>query len=485
MKKWIVTLLCVTLALALCVGCTDASESSSSSVAVDVVDIEEDDMFTDRDLSGDYDASEATNITLTTSSVTIDTEGTYIISGSLSNGQIIVDAEDAKVQLVLNGVDITCETSAPIYIKNADKVFITLASGTSNTVAVTDSFVDIDENSIDGAIYSKCDLTFNGTGSLSVTSLLGHGIVAKDDLVFASGTFSIFSASHGINANDSIRIYSGTFTIDSGKDGMQADNEDNEDKGFIYILDGTFTIDSDRDSVQASSTLLIKGGTFTLTSGGGFDEVLNDLTVGEGSGSSTMATDLLPYSMKCFKANDIQFDGGTYYLSSYEDAIHANNTYCVINDGTFEIYSGDDAIHSDDSLIINGGDITIVEGYEGIEGHNSLTINGGNISVNIYDDALNVGSSSGTLTITGGYIYLACQGDGIDTNGDFVMTGGTVILDVDAIYTAGDGEFDISGSITYTGGEIYDEKGNTLTPSTSSTSSSGGSSSFFPTITRR
>ncbi len=477
MKKFIIMCIICSLIALVFVGCGE-TEDSSTSESVAQVTIDTSDMFTDRDSETDYDEEEATNIVLSSSDVTITEEGVYVLSGTLSSGQVIVDAtEDAKIQLVLNGVDITCSGSAAIYVKEADKVFLTINSGTTNTLAVGSEYDSEDENGVDGVIFSKCDLTINGEGTLNIYANYGHGIVAKDDLALMGGIYSITSENHGIRANDSIRIANGIYNITSGKDGIKVSNSDDTSKGYMYILDGTFYINAEQDGITASSTMQLEGGTFTISSGGGYSGVLNTITVGEGSGSTVQATDKLTTSMKAFKANDILVNGGTYNLSCYEDAMHANNESFVINDGTFTIYTGDDAIHSDSYLEINGGTIDIVEGYEGLEGKN-ITINGGIINVNVLDDAINVSSSSGVMTITGGTITLASSGDGVDSNGSFVMTGGTLILDIDAIYTGGDGEFDITGSITYTGGEIYDENGNELDPNSSSTSSSSGGISF-------
>lgn len=426
-------------------------------------------MFTERDLTSDYDSDEATAITLSGDSVTITEEGVYVISGSISDGQIIVDADDsAKIQLVLDGVSINCDSSAAIYVKNADKVFITLEDGTENTLSVSGDYVAIDDNNIDGAIFAKCDLTFNGTGALTINAEYGNGIVGKDDVAFTSGEYSITAANHGISANDSVRIVDSTFDIVSGKDGIQGENDEDGDLGFIYIESGVFNIDATADGIATSSYMLIEDGEFNISSGGGFVEVLNSITVGEGSGSTTFVTDTLEYSMKALKSAYMTINGGTFNLSSYEDTIHANGDF-TINGGTFTLYSGDDAVHADYLLTINDGTIDIQEAYEGIEG-DDITINGGDISVNVLDDGINVGSSSGLLSINGGDIYVFCNGDALDSNGSFEMTGGYVVLEVEAYYTGGDSEVDVSGDISFTGGTIVDEDGNEIDPTSSSTS---------------
>ena len=222
-------------------GATDHGGESSDAEPVDADISQTDvDMFTDRDSKSEYDAGKAVTIQLSGTTATASSDGvqingstvilkeeaTYVISGSL-NGMLIVDAPDtAKLQIVLNSVDITSETSAALYILEADKVFVTLADGTANTLANGGSFVAIDDNNIDGALFSKQDLTLNGSGSLTVTSPAGHGIVCKDDLVITGGTYVVNSASHGLDANDSVRIADANITIDAGKDAIHCENSE-------------------------------------------------------------------------------------------------------------------------------------------------------------------------------------------------------------------------------------------------------------------
>ena len=275
-------------------GCTTGAASTSSTSATSAesskesssktASLSKEECFSDRDLDGSYDESSSAVITLngtsaecssdsvqvSDSTVTIREEGTYIITGNLSDGMIIVDAEKTdKVQLVLDGVTINSESSAPIYVKQADKVFITTVSDTTNTISNGGTFTAIDENNIDAVIFSKEDLTLNGSGSLVVTSPAGHGVVSKDSLKVTSGTYQIDSASSGLNGKDEICIADGTFTITSGKDGIHSENADNEEDGFIYIAGGSFNISAEGDGISASSILQVDDGTFDITAGGG------------------------------------------------------------------------------------------------------------------------------------------------------------------------------------------------------------------------
>lgn len=254
------------------------------------VDVEfdktDDEMFTDRDeqdsytegnsviisLNGDSVSCSSGSVVVSGTTVTITDEGTYILRGSLSDGMIIVDAEETdKPQLVLDGASVTSVTSAALYILEADKVFVTLAEGTENVFANGGSFTAIDENNIDAAVFSKQDLTFNGAGHLTVTSPVGHGIVSKDDLVFTDGTYTVNCASHGLDVNDSVRIKGAALTIDAGKDGIHAEDSDDATTGFVYISGGSVDIEAEGDGISAEAYMQIAGGTIEILAGGGYE----------------------------------------------------------------------------------------------------------------------------------------------------------------------------------------------------------------------
>lgn len=281
-------------------ACSTAANAASNSEATQTADATAsangiysyDDMFTNRDLDVGYEESEAVHINLADDSttltmgddeeetsvsgvtvdgnvITITEEGTYILSGTLTEGQVIVDADDAKVQLVLDNADITCASSAAIYVKSADKTFITLAEGSENILMNTAEYEAIDDNNIDAVIFSKDDLTLNGNGTLTINSEYGHGIVSKDDLKLTSGTYNITAASHALSGKDSVRIAGGTFNLVSGKDGIHSENTDDEEKGFVYIAGGDYSIESTGDGIDASYVVQIDDGTFDITAGGG------------------------------------------------------------------------------------------------------------------------------------------------------------------------------------------------------------------------
>ena len=275
----------------------DVGYDESSAVKINLADDSTtvtvgDDTETDASKSEETRADESvTNETETASSgvsisgniITITKEGTYVLSGALSEGQIVVDADSAKVQLVLDNADITCASSAAIYVKNADKTFITLAEGSENILMNTAEYEAIDDNNIDAVVFSKDDLTLNGKGTLTINSEYGHGIVSKDDLKLVGGTCNITAKTHALSGKDSVRIAAGTYNLTSGKDGIHSENADDDEKGFVYIASGDFTIESTGDGIDASYVVQIDDGDFDITAGDGAEnatKTYNDMPGG-------------------------------------------------------------------------------------------------------------------------------------------------------------------------------------------------------------
>ncbi|MBE6680592.1 MAG: carbohydrate-binding domain-containing protein [Ruminococcaceae bacterium] len=523
MKKIVSVLLILTLMLSLLVGCgedvnsntlTESQEGTSSTVTPVEVDFSKTDadMFTERDNKTDYDESQAVTIKLdggaaTSSSnsvkisgskITITEEATYVISGELTDGMLVVDAPDtAKLQIVLSGANITSKTSAALYILEADKVFLTLADGTTNTLANGGSFTAIDDNNIDGALFSKQDLTLNGKGSLTVTSPAGHGVVCKDDLVITGGTYTVNSSAHGLDANDSVRIANATLNIDAGKDVIHCENTDDTSKGFIYISSGSINGEAEGDGIATSAYLQIKGGNFDLLVGGGAENGTKASSgnyggfMGGGHGGmrpggnqgSTATTTTDTVSMKGLKAaNSMLISDGTFKIDSADDSIHSDVSV-TINGGTFEIASGDDALHAEETLSVTAGKFNITESYEGLEALN-IKVMGGDIKLKVSDDGLNaaggtdssgttggrdgmfggggkpggmgghggMSSGNGSIVISGGNLYINSSGDGLDANGTLEISGGhttvvgptqgdTATLDYDKSATISGGTF--------------------------------------------
>lgn len=328
--------------------------------------------FSNRDLSAAWDADSAVFIKLNGASASCDSPsvdvsgsgavisaaGTYVLSGSLDNGSVVVDAgKEDKVQIVLNGASVRSDDFAAVYVKQADKVFVTLADGTENALSNGGSFRAVDENNADGVIFSKGDLTLNGNGKLTVDSPAKHGIVSKDDLAVAGGTYEITAAGHALSGKDGVGIADGTFAITAGKDGVHSGNDEDPQKGNVYLAGGSLAIKAADDGITASGVL--------------------------------------------------QIDGGS-------------------------------------------ADINALEGLEG----NYIRINGGSVKIYAADDGINAAAKSGayapTIEINGGEIDVEVgpgDTDGIDANGNLVITGGVVNV-------TGNSAFDIDGTITFTGGTV-------------------------------
>lgn len=405
---------------------------------IELTDSNVDINFTDRDKSSEYDESSAVKITLNGSSavvsgsgvnisgstVTITSAGTYIISGSLSDGQIVIAASDSdKVQLVLNNAEINCNTSAAVYVKSADKVFVTLPAGTTNSLGGGTEYVQTDDNTVDGVIFSKSDLTLNGTGTLKIDADYRHGIVTKDTLCITGGTYVIDAVKACLAGKDGIKILDGSFTLTAGSKGLNSGNDDDAKEGSIYIAGGTFTIKSEDDSIHADGSCIIAGGTYTIA-------------------------------------------------------------------------AGDDGIHANYDTIITDGSITITDSYEGIEGRR-ITVSGGTINLTASDDGINAATGGSSdeqrmpggqqpqemrmpggqkpsgmdmdnkgqapasrsasdddvyIKITGGTITVNAGGDGIDSNGNLYITGGTVY--VAGPTSNGNGALDYEGEASITGGTL-------------------------------
>lgn len=375
------------------------SDTSNNTIALstggELITLNADEMFTERDSKTEYDVSSATQITLADESVTLSREGCYILSGSLGNGQIVIDADDsAKIQLVLNGVNINSNNSAAIFIKKADKVFITLSEGSTNLLSNGGTFVE-NEYTIDSVIFSKSDLTLNGSGTLQITSPAGHGIVSKDDLVITGGIYHITAASSAISGKDSVRIADGTFTLNATKDGIHSENTDDTSKGFIYISGGTFNITTESDGLDASSTIQLEGGTFNMATG---DDAFH-------ADSHLWMRDGVLNVSRCYEGLEAQYitiDGGTIQIVSSDDGINAAGG----NDQSSIVAENDRFSGENSSIIINGGTLYVNASGDGIDSNGTLTVNGGEI---IIEGPENSGNGA------------------LDYNQSAMITGGTII----------------------------------------------------------
>ncbi len=445
----ILSLLLVVSMVAMFVACSKNSSSSSSyqtsGTVVDTVE-KDDTAFSDGDTdSVEYDSADATitlsgttgTISDTTrgssgSTVEITSKGTYLVSGESSNVQIVVNdtTKSGNVYLVLDNVTMTNSSTACIFVKAADKVVIYTFGANVITSTASSEYVDSDGNSIDGAIYAKDDVTFNGDedSTLVVSSKL-HGIVCKDDLKVTGGSVTVTATKKGIDANDSLRIGGGTLSVTAGHDGIQLANDTGD--SYFYMEDGTLTVVAGYDGIDvngASGYAKLVGGAINITA-----------PVKGSNASKNSSTS--QKGLKC--EGDINIGDIILTISSADDAIHSGATISI-TDGTLTLSSSDDGIHADSTLAISGGNVTISKSYEALEAY-IIQVSDGTISVTASDDGFNAAgdtsdsdtrsnpwssysSSSGTLTISGGTIVVNCQGDGLDSNGQLTVSGGTVYV---------------------------------------------------------
>lgn len=447
--------------------------------------------------------------------VTISKAGTYILSGTADNGRIIVDADkNSEVKLVFNGVNITCSDNAPIYISKAKKVYMTLNDGTENTLTDSKSYsLGEEDSNVDGCIFSKTDLTINGSGTLNVTANYKHGIVSKDDLVITDGTLNVTAASTAVEGKDSVKISGGKFTLSAGSNGIKSTNTEDTGKGFISITGGTFSIVSNNDAIEAETVLTVEGGSFDITTGGGsanasmksdgtpngdwrtdmgnggggpggkmmrpdngemppdMPDNANGTTLQNTAAIETVSdeSDETSTSAKALKSgSEIKISGGEFKIDSADDSLHCNGNI-AISGGKISASSGDDGIHADNNLTVSDGTINIEKSYEGMEGA-VVTIDGGTLNVTSSDDGINCSGGSDTgsadragadqfaaqdgvsLNINGGTVTVNAEGDGLDSNGNLYMNGGTVY--VNGPTNGGNGALDYNGEAKVTGGTL-------------------------------
>ena len=336
---------------------TTAQSVSALSKGSTLLNTEE--LFTTRDLEQTADLSEAQTITVSDGQqITISSEGVYLLLGSAKNATVTVEADSsAKVQLVLDGLSITNEDAPCIYVKSADKVFVTTLSDSS--LSVTGSFAADGDTNTDAVIFSKDDLTLNGTATLSISST-DNGVSCKDDLKVTGGSYVISAASKCLEAKDSIRISDGVFTLTAGTDGIHAENEDDDTLGYVYIGGGSFAVSATDDGIHGNAFVQIDGGSLQIAAAEGIE------------------------------ASYVQINDGSISIQSWDDGINASNKsgaypICVeINGGDISIAmsAGDtDGIDANGSIVINGGTINIT-GNSSFDYDGTAQLNGGTIIVN-------------------------------------------------------------------------------------------------------
>ncbi len=457
--------------------------------------------------------------------VTIASAGTYVISGKMNDGQIIVDSQDkGTVRLVLNGAEINSSNSAPVYVKKADKAVLSLEEGTDNTLNDGKNYTleDAADEEPNSAVFSKANLTINGTGKLTVNANYNDGISSKDDLKIVGGSININSKDDAIVGKDMVLAKDGIITVKAGGDGIKSTNDTDEKKGFVAIQGGTFNLTTQADGIQAETSMLITNGNINIVSGGGSvngtkKSVDDRKAPGRWENSpETQSTETETPSAKGIKAeSNIEITGGTLKIDTSDDAIHSSNS-ATVSGGDIGIASGDDGIHADSNINITNGKINITKSYEGIESM-VVTVADGDIKIVSEDDGININggnegsagmggpggarqpeddgvpggpgqpgqgpdavSENSMLNINGGNISVNASGDGLDSNGSIVMTNGKVV--VSGPTSNNNGAIDYNGTFKISGGLLIAAGSSGMAQAPSEESTQNSINMSFPNV---
>ena len=440
------------------------------------------DIVTDRDLEGTWEEDGATKISLSDdgcavdgagavadgTAVTITAGGTYVLTGQMSAGQVVVNADGEKVQLVLDGASVTSTDSAAILVRAAKKVWLTLADGTQNKLATSDSFAEDDEYSIDGAVWCKSDLTINGTGALTVSSAEGHGIVCKDELALVSGDVEVEAARHAVQAQDAACVVAGTWSLTAGTDGIHCGDDDDAEKGSVLIVGGTVSIDAASDGVDAANVLEVDGGEVTVSAG---DDGLHSERALQVDGGTVTVTK----SYEGLEGSTVTVNGGVIDVTSSDDGVNAagDPTGDSSAEATGAGASGPEAAAGQPEDPMGGGQAPAGDGRAPEDADAQAPTSTGQVPAGSGGQvpagsggqapAVSGGQAPGAggdmdydstaqVTINGGKLTIQAGGDGIDSNGDLTVTGGETY--VFGPVSDGDGSLDFAGTGTITGGVV-------------------------------
>lgn len=309
-------------------------------------------------------------------SVNITESGVYNLTGEIEDGSVTIDVGDTNgvVKLVLSGVSVNSENGPAIYIKSADDVIVETKEGTLNYLISGSSFGDFGEETVDGTIYSKGDLTFSGDGYLYVESNYQDAIVSKDDLTIRSGEILVSSVDDGIRGKDSVNISGGKISIKAKQDGIKATNDEDKTKGFIYIEDGEITISVADDGIHATTSLVIDGGKIDVQKS--YEGLEGAKIVVNGGDISIVAND---DGMNVAGGND-----ESAFMRPGSENFSENVEYTlVINDGSVYVDSTGDGLDSNGTIYINGGDVVVdgpINSANGaLDSEKGIYFNGGSV----------------------------------------------------------------------------------------------------------
>lgn len=509
-------------------GCSKSNEnvaiveSAQSLVSYDTEDTytewDEQDATTITFNEQSIDIEDNNSVLINDNTVKIHTSGTYVLEGSSTDSQVIVDAEDeGTVRLILNGVSLESTSTAPIFVKQADKAVISAEAGTSNTITDPPEYVYEEEtDEPKAAIYSKDDLTINGTGTLIVNGNYKDGITGKDDLKMIKATIEVTAEDDGIVGRDLFAMNDAFITIDAGGDGMKSSNDTDENKANIVLESGSLTIDAYSDGIQSENTVTIVDGEYTITAGGGSPETIEATTEfgggfgGQGQGTMPNGQEFSEGNMpqgkpdfaegeespeqgemggfenrqppeqaqereqapnnteeteeteeddttstKGIKAeNKLDIVGGSLTIDANDDALHSNNNM-VVAGGEITLSTGDDALHADKKMTISDGSIQVDKSYEGIEGK-SITISGGDIHVTAEDDGINVNGGTDQMAMQRSRESQTENAEeSVEDEGEQESDEGKLLIEGGSIYIDANGDgLDSNTSAVMTGGTV-------------------------------
>jgi hypothetical protein len=472
---------------------TDTTDSTDTSLDIDMSAMDFD--YTNRDMDDTWDAGAATEIalagtgatvtgagaTVSGSTVTVSQAGTYVVSGQL-DGSIVVDAtSDDKIQLVLNGATINAADGPAVWVKQADKVFVTLAAGTENALTDTITYTLEDgEDEPNATLFSKDDLTINGQGALSITGNYMHAVNSKDDLVITGGTFDVTAAEDALRGHDCVKICGGIFQITSGEDAIKSNKDDDGTKGYVSIDGGTFSINAGDDAIHAETVLQVNGGNIDITACSegleGEQVYVNDGTVNVVSsddGINAAARSTVTGGSASFDFGDATFDAPQNETGVTGEGDQGDAPQ--MPDGEGQDGQGDAPEMPDNAGDFdpgNAGDSApempdgaqTPDGFDPMQNSDSDASGADDANVDPNDsdfDFTQMGGGMGGMAgasescliqINGGTITIYAGGDGIDSNGSVEITGGTLLVSGPA--SSADSALDYESSATISGGTV-------------------------------
>jgi hypothetical protein len=393
-------------------------------------------------LNGSSASSSSADVSITGGTVTITGAGTYQLTGTLNNGQIVVNTtESGIVRLILNGVTISSATSSAINIVDAGEAQVVLNAGTTNRLTDAATRASTDEST--AALFSDADLTIAGTGSLTVTGTGFDGITSKDGLVIASGTITVDAADEGIRGKDYVVVNGGTATVTADGDGIKSDEDEDATLGYVTFAAGAVTVTAAGDGVDGHTDVIVTGGTLNVRAGGGRTVPLPADASAKGLKAGVL----------------IVTGGGQLTVDAADDALNSD-VAVTIDGGTLNLATADDAVHGETKLDVLNGTVNVTNSYEGLEAM-QLTISGGSVDVTSTDDGLNSAEEglnefqvapNAYIRITGGSVAASGGTDAVDTNGTLTISGGTLYAHGSDTRSIGEGGLDSNAQVVFSGG---------------------------------